>query len=155
MTIGVLSRPSLRGPRVRGLAVGGKRIRTQSGPIFGVRRGRFPPNLGWVRPCSNVGGADLSPCYLVLNRALSPPYRLLVCYGGTLIRVSRTSPVGARTCLPMIGIRWQPPPLVGSRTYGAPEAAHRTAIEQLESMAQSLISTHWRRESRRNRNAAG
>lgn len=147
-------RPSLRGPRVRGLAVGGKRIRTQRGPIFGGPARAIPTEFGWVRPCSNVGGADLFPCYLVLNRALSPPYRLLVYYGGTLIRVSRTSPVGARTCLPMIGIRWQPPPLVGSRTYGAPEA-HRTAIELLESMAQSLISTCWRRESRRNRNAAG
>ena len=41
------------------------------------------------------GGADLSPCYLVLDRGLSRPYRLLVCYGGTLIRVSRTSPDGA------------------------------------------------------------
>jgi len=27
------------------------------------------------------GGADLSPCYLVLDRGLSRPYRLLVCYG--------------------------------------------------------------------------
>ena len=63
--------------------------------------------------------------------------------------------MGPRACLPVIGIRWQPPPLVGSRTYGTPEAAHRTAIELLESMAQSLISTRGRRESRRNRNAAG
>src|SRR6516165_11598739 len=100
-----------------------------------------------------IGLADSGPSSCPKPSCLSPPYRLLVCYGGTLIRVSRTSPDGASH---MPTGDWHSPgnlrPLVGSRTYGTPEAAHRTAIELLESMAQSLISTRGRRESRRNRN---
>ena len=72
--MGVMSVRRSGDPRVRGLAAGGKRIRTQRGPIFGGPARAIPTEFGRVRPCCNVGGADLSPCYLVLDHALSPPY---------------------------------------------------------------------------------
>src|SRR6516164_278464 len=79
----------------------GSGFEPRGGPFSGVRRGRFPPNLAGSVPVAMLeeqiylraiwflivlylltfGGADLSPCYLVLDRGLSRPYRLLVCYG--------------------------------------------------------------------------
>jgi len=103
-----------------------------------------------------IGLADSGPSSCPKPSCLSRPYRLLVCYGGTLIRVSRTSPDGASR---MPTGDWHSPGnlrlLSEVERMGRRKRAHRTAIELLESMPQSLISTRWRRESRRNRNAAG
>src|SRR6516165_4284376 len=90
-----------------------------------------------------IGLADSGPSSCPKPSCLSRPYRLLVCYGGTLIRVSRTSPDGASH---MPTGDWHSPGNL--RLLSEVERMGRRKL------AQSLISTRWRRESRRNRNAA-
>ena len=57
--------------------------------------------------------------YLLFISSLSPSCLLRVALRSGFLGRRQ---MGPRACLPVIGIRWQPPPLVGSRTYGAPEA---------------------------------
>ena len=93
----------------------GSGFEPRGGPFSGVRRGRFPPNLAGSVPVAMleeqiylraiwflimlylllIGGASLSPYYLVLDRALSPAYLVLIAFLSAtwhLIRASRTSP---------------------------------------------------------------
>jgi len=100
MAIGVLSVRRSGDREFADSLLEGSGFEPRGGPFSVVRRGRFPPNLAGSVPVAMleeqiylraiwflivlylllIGGADLSPYYLVLDRALSPAYLVLMAF---------------------------------------------------------------------------